>query len=188
MKYNPKKYWEIKGKEPVSRDIRQCKRLDKVVSFLKVIYQNKPFKTILEIGCGDGRVCKPILDFFDVKYTGIDISPDRIRMAKENLKDYNLTLIEGDFLTKEFKDIDLVLCVDILQHTDRIKIIDTIKKIKSLNPIHFVMLEPMHDIDKLIGNPEPHSFLHNYEILLKENNFKFYTRPIDALKAIYYGS
>ncbi len=45
-----------------------------------------PDASVLEIGCGAGRLLKPLAQRFRTVY-GVDISPEMIRRAKERLKD-----------------------------------------------------------------------------------------------------
>ncbi len=58
-------------------------------------------KSVLEIGCGTGRILKKIIGTFK-NYTGIDISSKTIERAKEHFKDKNISFITDDFISHEF--------------------------------------------------------------------------------------
>jgi len=59
-------------------------------------------KSILEIGVGTGRLAVKVAPMCKL-FCGIDLSPQTIQRAKENLSEYkNINLICGDFLTYEF--------------------------------------------------------------------------------------
>jgi SAM-dependent methyltransferase/GNAT superfamily N-acetyltransferase len=61
-------------------------------------------KTMLEIGVGTGRLALRVCGNCK-SFTGIDISPQTITRAKENLREYeNIKLICGNFLTYPFSE------------------------------------------------------------------------------------
>lgn len=66
-------------------------------------------KSVLEIGVGTGRLAVRVCDKCG-RFTGIDISPKTIELAKENLRAFtNAKLLCGDFLTYPFpKTFDIV--------------------------------------------------------------------------------
>ena len=56
------------------------------------------YKTVLEIGCGTGRIAKKIINQCK-KYVGIDISSKTINVARKHFKDFNNAFfINEDFL------------------------------------------------------------------------------------------
>lgn len=73
---------------------------------------------VLEVGVGTGRLAKRVLEIGCGHFTGIDISPATIVRAKENLKGWsNVTLIQGDFMTCQFRrTFDVVYCSLALFH------------------------------------------------------------------------
>lgn len=77
----------------------------------QIIKNVKPTDTVLEIGCGYGRIIRPILEKAK-KVVGIDISSENIRLAKDYLKDYeNVELSQMDASNMDFKvgTFDVVL-------------------------------------------------------------------------------
>ena len=62
------------------------------------------YKTVLEIGCGTGRIAKKIIKQCK-KYVGIDISSKTVDVAKNHFKDFNNAFfINEDFL--KYKDTE----------------------------------------------------------------------------------
>ena len=62
------------------------------------------YKTVLEIGCGTGRIAKKIIKQCK-KYVGIDISSKTVDVAKNHFKDFdNAFFINEDFL--KYKDTE----------------------------------------------------------------------------------
>ena len=73
----------------------------------------KPSDTVLEIGCGYGRIIKT-LQSKAKKVVGVDMSPDNINMAKEYLKEYkNVELFQMDAAHMNFdkETFDVVIVV-----------------------------------------------------------------------------
>lgn len=63
----------------------------------------KPSDTVLEMGCGYGRIIKSLLSKAK-KVVGVDISSDNINMAKEYLKEYkNVELFQKDVTDLNFE-------------------------------------------------------------------------------------
>ena len=78
-------------------------------SFCSKLTQNAP--SILEVGCGPGNVSKYIIDKLkNPKWTGTDISPQMIELAKINNPSAKFNVMDGrsiDTLTNPF---DAVMC------------------------------------------------------------------------------
>ena len=67
-------------------------------------------KTVLEIGCGTGRIAKKIVDLCKI-YVGIDVSQKTINVARNHFKkETNATFIDGDFLNYDFTKMYDVIC------------------------------------------------------------------------------
>lgn len=75
--------------------------------------------TIIEVGCGRGAVLKALSNDLskNVKFTGYDISPQAIAMAKE-LETDNLHFYNEDMLQVNNMHTDLLLMIDVLEHID----------------------------------------------------------------------
>jgi trans-aconitate methyltransferase len=115
MTYVPADYWTERGKG------YEAEAIDKGW----VAVENEPlfrlldtleFSSVLEVGCGFGRVGAAILKHYpNVTYTGIDVSPDLIEAARKRLPDSEL--IVADLATWDtVRTWDLVVSVSVLGH------------------------------------------------------------------------
>ena len=86
--------------------------LDKEIEFISIhLKQNK---TILEVGCGYGRLLNTLADKAD-KVIGIDFSEPLLRRAKEYLKNKvnaELKLMDAQKMSFDDESFDYVLCLD----------------------------------------------------------------------------
>jgi len=86
--YHPNEYWEKRGKV-YQKEFVSSKGLELqekiLVDYLKGIH----FESVLEIGCGFGRITNKILSNFpEKKYVAIDLSEDQINNAKKLCVDF----------------------------------------------------------------------------------------------------
>ncbi len=97
------------GNDPVLDTPELKKYMDKWDgnTFINLLELNKN-KSILEIGCGTGRLAVRVAPFVK-SFCGIDISPKTIEIAKTHLPFLNTELICADFLTYKFdKTFDVI--------------------------------------------------------------------------------
>lgn len=75
-------------------------------------------KKVLDIGCGFGDLFRFIQQTFQVPfhYTGIDITPQLIKTAREIYPKDSANFIEADFLEASLDSADLVLASGIFNH------------------------------------------------------------------------
>jgi len=86
--------------------------------------------TVLDIGCGNGELA------FDLtqkarKVIGIDISPEKIRVARQRFQTNNVEYLIGD-VTKSLPDqkFDILILSNVLEHIeDRIEFLNKIKNL-----------------------------------------------------------
>jgi len=88
-----------------------AKYFDSIGSRIKDIergfsYIHKKNPKVLEIGCGNGRDARDILNFTN-DYVGIDISEGMVKLAKESIPDTN-------FLVSDVEEFDFPLNTDII--------------------------------------------------------------------------
>lgn len=91
----------------------------KATQILKIINKNKiEAKTIAEIGCGAGEILNQLYLKManDVTFTGFDISPDAICLAKERANE-RLQFRHEDLLLQNV-NYDLLLIIDVFEHVD----------------------------------------------------------------------
>ena len=95
--------------------IRKIELLLKVSQQSGVDFTNKSF---LDIGCGDGRVCLMINSLFNnCKFTGIDISKNRIGIASEVLPNHNFICSDlYSYLKVNKLHFDIGLMFEVIEH------------------------------------------------------------------------
>ena len=116
-------------------------KFERETNFLiDVIAKNVPLNetsTVLDFGCGMGRVSKPIVDTFNSNVVGVDISPSMLNFARLYVrKPDKFTATHAYHLPES---IDVAISVLVLQHTqDPVKEIDNICKV--LKPGGYLVL------------------------------------------------
>lgn len=115
MTYVPSEYWAKRGQTYEAEAHERGWWDAEDPPLLELIGNLKP-KSILEIGCGYGRVGAAILKRWpEMAYTGIDISADLIEASRRRLP--NAELIVADAVTfEDDRQWDLVLAANTLGH------------------------------------------------------------------------
>lgn len=79
--------------------------------------EDKNFKTLLDVGCGNGRFLSMVLNKFDVKVSGIDISSGMIEKGKEFLDGRaDLKVGDSEHLPWNDRSFDVVTCSASFHH------------------------------------------------------------------------
>jgi ubiquinone/menaquinone biosynthesis C-methylase UbiE len=79
--------------------------------------ENKNFKTLLDVGCGNCKFLSMVLDKFDVKVSGIDISSGMIEKGKEFLDGRaDLKVGDSEHLPWNDRSFDVVTCSASFHH------------------------------------------------------------------------
>jgi trans-aconitate methyltransferase len=174
MPYVPNEYWYERGKRyreefrPNKKSALQEKIL---LDYLINISPFSSFSTVLELGCGFGRITKLLLSNFPnvQEYTAIDLSPDQIENAKEfvrpviETKEHNpLTFIVSDIQSfQNDKKYDLVISAEVLLHILPSEIERVMNKIVNMSNEHVINIDWYER--KAPWNVAPHNFIHQYE-------------------------
>lgn len=71
--------------------------------------------SVLEVGCGGGHVLRL---FPQANLTGVDVSGEMLRKARQNLRGYRVELLKGelDDLDLPARSFDKVICSEVLEH------------------------------------------------------------------------
>lgn len=180
MSYNPSEYWHERGKI-YKKNFRYDKNKRVQEEFLIAHLNNisGSFKTVLELGCGFGRITQLLLSNYSniTEYLAVDISPDQIENAKSLLSSTKLTNhVKVNFLISDIqslrldKEYDLVILSEVLLHILPTEIDSIIKKLITLSKKHIVNIDWYEDhAPKFQAS---HNFIHQYETLYKK-----YTEP-----------
>lgn len=113
---------------------------DQVVSYaeeLKILFNsllkhnNEDTYSVLDLGCGNGELFKPLGFDSATKYRGIDFSDTMLGYFKNNFTDANL--IKGDVSTyKDDDKYDLIFCNGVIQYLDTSQINNLLINCKSM--------------------------------------------------------
>ena len=146
-----------------------------VKHFLMMSEWKKYFKpeTILDLGCGLGMYGFAA-DSMGIIYRGIDKS----KWAIDNTKYSHLDITIGDIRDKhDFKDYDLVLVVDVLEHLEEKDLDQTLENIKGYGK-HFLFSIPVKGDPNLLADPT-HKIHKSQEWWINKltNNFKLEPTP-----------
>jgi SAM-dependent methyltransferase len=196
--YDPKDYWIEQGK--VYKDnFRYNNKFELQERFL-IEYLNsniftatnsedKPVElSVLEVGCGFGRITRLILEKFGrlvTKYVAVDMSPDQIRNAKqfvedsylegedvpivddiESSKDERLEFVVSDIQSLNSTNAssqryDLVLACEVLLHVLPSEIKQVVSQLAEMSNKHIINVDWYEEeVPKKIA---PHNFIHQYE-------------------------
>lgn len=188
MSYNPSEYWHERGKI-YKKNFRYDKNKRVQEEFLIAHLNNisGSFKTVLELGCGFGRITQLLLSNYSniTEYLAVDISPDQIENAKSLLSSTKLTNhVKVNFLISDIqslrldKEYDLVILSEVLLHILPTEIDSIIKKLITLSKKHIVNIDWYED--HAPKSQASHNFIHQYETLYHK-----YTEPsITTIKRI----
>lgn len=153
-------YWREQGRT-YERDFRRTPAFVAQENRLLAVLDGLRFDSVLDVGCGFGRLGRLILDRFPhVVYTGLDVSPHQIDAARRRIP-------EGSFMTGSLLDYagpgaDLVLAAEVLMHllpTDVGSAVDRLRRLASRHVVTVDWTEPVS------GKIDPHNFLHDYTAL-----------------------
>jgi hypothetical protein len=182
--YEPVAYWQDAGRNPGARDSEAnfvhtdafARQEEQLMALLEV----RDFASILEVGCGWGRITKLVHDRWpDKPYHAIDLSGEAIASARRKVTGvtFDETTIQ-DF--EADRTWDLVLAVEALMHVKPDEIEAVIAKLLALSTRCVVSL----DWSASLGNAPiaPWNFRHDYEAMYGERLVK--TEPI-GLQSIY---
>ncbi|MEW6604785.1 MAG: class I SAM-dependent methyltransferase [Thermoproteota archaeon] len=167
--YNPREYWLARGKvykEQFKHDPEKQLQEGALLDYLKTI--TPPFQTIIEVGCGFGRISKIILSNFPgiQEYLAVDMSPDQLENAKRYVKSDIIRFRESDIQSLQLdKKYDLVIAVSVLLHVLPSEIDQVVSKLVSFSKMHVVNVDYYeNNKPKQIA---PHNFMHQYEAIYK---------------------
>jgi cyclopropane fatty-acyl-phospholipid synthase-like methyltransferase len=79
---------------------------DQVVQGMLKLADVKPGETVIDLGCGDGRIVVTAAKVFGAKGIGYDLNPERLREAKENARLAKVT-DKVQFVEKNLFDADI---------------------------------------------------------------------------------
>ena len=181
--YNPREYWLARGKaykDQFRYDPEKQLQEELLLDCLKSI---PPFQTVLEIGCGFGRISNLILSNFPAikEYVATDMSPDQLKTANTFVKSDKIRFIESDVQSLQLdKKYDLVIAVSVLLHILPDEIDQVMAKLAGLSATHIINVDYYEEGQ--IRQVASHNFLHPYEKIYKSLHRVVSVRRIPIVK------
>ena len=76
--------------------------------------------SVLDVGCGPGRVAEAVIEAGASTYAGIDFSPHMLRLAQERLERFDsVELLDGDFMELDLpRTFEVVLALGLFDYLD----------------------------------------------------------------------
>lgn len=179
MPYNPDEYWRERGKIYRSTfEYNDKFRFQE--KFLLDALDKLSFSSVLEVGCGFGRITKLLLQSYDaLDYTAVDLSPDQI----DNAKKYVNNSEKVNFVTSNIqsfnpkKKFDLVLAVEVLLHVRPEEIKAIVARLLSFTNHYFVHIDWSEDGYNQT-KVDSHNFMHDYDKIYSDAAIKYTKQPI----------
>ena len=142
--YFPKEYWENRARAWSD----QAAAMPIEVEEVKKIFEKTGAKSVMDIGCGDGRWYSHLKEWGIEEYFGTDISENLIKAAqvrfpaiKDNFAPLSVEQLGDSFEASGKKKFDLVFsytCLEHIKEEDFPKAIESLKKIAD----KFLIIEP----------------------------------------------
>jgi len=171
MSYIPGEYWAERGKE-YKENFRYSDKFELQEQMLIECLKKYSFSSILEVGCGFGRITKLLLSNFPqiTDYFAFDLSPHQIENAKINItgvpKSESVQFAVSDIQSFQSpKKYDLVLASEVLLHILPSEIEQIIGKLVSFSDKYLCNIDWYEE--KTPRNTAPHNFIHQYEKIYK---------------------
>ena len=161
--YNPENYWKKRGRDFHDEGIYLKEKYRNQEKELLNYLRGLKFESVLEIGCGYGRITKMLLENFEIKeYFAIDISDDLISEAKKLCKNFAVKFLVGDIrkLNLERK-YGLVIGCEVLMHVPPEDIENTMRILVSYSQKHIINIDWHQKTNPRLK--ARHNFIHNYE-------------------------
>ena len=159
-KYIPHDYWKEHGKSYFANFEYNDDFKKQEMNLLSELYKIK-FQTVLEYGCGFGRITNLInKNFKPIHFTAFDISVEQLNNAEKfcdsDNVDFRVSAIE-DF--EPNKKYDLVIGSEVLMHVKPENIEDIIRKIVGWSKKYIISIDATYT-HKMLAS---HNFIHPYK-------------------------
>jgi SAM-dependent methyltransferase len=173
MSYVPKEYWLERGK--VYKQEFQYNKKFKLQEQMLIDYLKKQvlFSTVLEVGCGFGRITRLLLSNFPeiTEYVAVDLSPEQIENAKKYVSGVDkrtaLRFIVSDIQSLQLDSkYDLVIAPEVLLHILPSEIKDVIARLEGWSKRNIVNIDWYEE--EVPRKAAPHNFIHQYEEMYRQ--------------------
>jgi SAM-dependent methyltransferase len=203
--YNPQQYWTEQGKT-YKEQFRYNKNFElqeqMLIDYLKKIVSLSSSSTVLEVGCGFGRITKLLLlNFPNIKeYLAVDLSPHQVENARAYVvrpdeivkKEGKTNTVDLKFIVSNIQSLqvdkkyDLVIASEVLLHILPSEINEVVTKLVNMSNKNVVNIDWYEE--QTPKKVAPHNFIHNYEEIY--NNIPLITHvnriPIEKRKGLLF--
>ena len=161
----PVEYWRQRGKT-YPQECAERGWWDIENPPLFAILDTLEFGSVLDVGCGFGRVGAALIRHYPhIAYTGVDVSPDMLTVARERLP--GAEFIEADLATwDDDRRWDLVVAVSTLGHVHPDDIEVVIAKLRRMANRDLVAID-WNEVGASTPYQWGHDYLHLYGDALK---------------------
>lgn len=152
-------YWVSRG-ERYARQFRYNETFaEQERAFEKFLAETRP-RTVLEFGCGFGRMTSIVRSINPERQVAVDISPHQIEEARKRVE--GVTYVVSDILDFEGEEpFDLVFSAELLMHIHPDRVREAITKTIDLSRKWVLNI----DLDNWKGSLASHNWLHQYREL-----------------------
>lgn len=167
MSYIPKEYWAERGRD-YKKNFQYNNNFKLQEQMLIDWLKKYSFSTVLEVGCGFGRITKLMISNFPKirEYFAFDLSSHQIENARINIKDspnseivqFTVSDIQSFDSNKKY---DLVIASEVLMHVLPSEIEPVIQKLVNLSNKYVCNIDWFED--KIPKKVESFNFIHPYE-------------------------
>ena len=102
------------------RHVGNPKRYEEIGAIERAIlekYGLEDGQYVIDVGCGSGRLTRCLTDFAQLKYLGIDIVPDLVKLCRETFRDDWQFEVADDFkIPEEDNSADFVVAFSLFTH------------------------------------------------------------------------
>lgn len=161
----------------------------KYIDFIEDFIQKRKLKSIVDLGCGDFRIMKQIVDKnTNIHFIGIDIVPQLIAYNKKKFGSDRVEFVCLDAITDELPKGELVVVRQVLQHLSNSQIQLILKKLVQYKYIliseHLPAEKITPNIDKMAGSKNRLFF--NSGVFLDTPPFSVNTRKVFEFEDLDY--
>jgi len=166
-------YWKNRGKTFSQEIINQPTYVQKYLQNQEDHIMKKievlNCESILEVGCGSGRLTKIISKLPNIRrYLAMDISPDLISKAQEEVKNTNIDFQCVDLLEFQTNEkFDLVFSTEVIQHIEPNNVKNIISKLVSFSKHKVIFVESYDSLDTK-PSKDAYFFRHNYQDIFQK--------------------
>ena len=167
-------YWKERGKV-YKQNFKYDKNFKLQEEVLTDYLKKYSFSTVLEVGCGFGRVTRLLLSAFPQikEYFAFDLSPHQIENAKLNIQDVvngakeKIEFMVSDIQTfQSDKKYDLVIASEVFMHVLPSEINEVIGKLINYSSEHVCNIDWYEE--KPPRKAESFNFIHHYEKIYQD--------------------